>query len=124
MSTEGTRNPGGADYIANHIMPALDRTHKEVMDLYGEDNRMRLTGRHETGAFDVFSWGVGTRNTSCRVPVDTQIKGRGRFEDRRPSSNMDPYLCTAALTDICLFGGKRLSKLQNHLFKSIHRIFK
>ena len=53
---------------------------------------MRLTGHHETSSMDVFSWGVGTRHTSVRIPNSVVKDGKGYFEDRRPASNCDPYL--------------------------------
>ena len=37
------------------------------------------------------------RGASIRVGYDTIKDGKGYFEDRRPSSNMDPYLVTGML---------------------------
>jgi glutamine synthetase len=36
--------------------------------------------------------GVANRGASIRVGRDTEKEGKGYFEDRRPSSNMDPYV--------------------------------
>ena len=36
---------------------------------------------------------------------------KGYFEDRRPASNVDPYLCTAILVDTICLGSKHTDKL-------------
>ena len=40
----------------------------------------------------VVQWGVANRGAAVRVGRDTQKDGKGYFEDRRPASNMDPYV--------------------------------
>ena len=60
--------------------------------VYGPDNHMRLTGKHETAAINEFSYGVADRGASIRVPhsfVNNAYKGY--LEDRRPNSQGDPY---------------------------------
>ena len=71
------------------------------MNIYGLDNQKRLTGIHETAPFDKFSFGIGTRNTSIRIPTQTAKDNCGYFEDRRPASNMDPYLVTSNIYKTC-----------------------
>jgi len=64
----------------------------EHIAVYGPDNHLRLTGLHETQSIDTFSWGVADRGASIRVPhsfVNNDYKGY--LEDRRPSSQGDPY---------------------------------
>ena len=61
----------------------------------------RLTGIHETSSYINFSWGLGTRNTSVRIPNQTVKDGYGYFEDRRPSSNVDPYISTSIIFETC-----------------------
>jgi glutamine synthetase len=41
--------------------------------------------------------GVGNRGVSIRVGGDTEKEGKGYLEDRRPSSNMDPYVVCGML---------------------------
>ncbi|PRQ69830.1 hypothetical protein AAT19DRAFT_11851, partial [Rhodotorula toruloides] len=53
--------------------------------VYGSDNDLRLTGRHETGHIGQFSWGVANRGSSIRVPKSVALAGKGYFEDRRPA---------------------------------------
>ena len=45
----------------------------------------RMTGKHETASFTEFSSGVANRGASIRIPLDTEKKGKGYFEDRRPN---------------------------------------
>ena len=43
------------------------------------------------------------RGASVRVGYETIANGCGYFEDRRPASNMDPYLVTSKLVyTICM----------------------
>ena len=49
---------------------------------------------------DQFSFGVGNRAASFRIPTSTaHANGKGYVEDRRPASNIDPYLVGAMLVD-------------------------
>ena len=66
----------------------------------GEDNHLRLTGHHETSTSDKFSWGVGSRAASFRIPTSVRAaNGKGYIEDRRPASNIDPYVVSAMIFD-------------------------
>ena len=82
-------------------MEKLERKHEQHIDAYGKDNHLRLTGLHETSSMDKFTWGIGTRNTSVRIPNLTQKDGAGYFEDRRPAANIDPYLATSIIAETC-----------------------
>jgi glutamine synthetase len=45
-----------------------------------------------------FSYGVSDRGASIRIPIGTVEDGwKGRLEDRRTSSNADPYKVAAAI---------------------------
>jgi len=91
FSTEEMRTTGGKEYITN-LMTRFERNHKEHIKGYGEDNDRRLTGHHETQRIDTFSWGVGDRGASIRVPnAMRQNNWIGYIEDRRPASNCDPH---------------------------------
>jgi glutamine synthetase len=96
FSTKSMREEGGMKVI-EEALKKLEPHHAECIAEYGEDNDLRLTGRHETGSIDSFSWGVANRGTSIRVPRETAAKGYGYFEDRRPASNADPYRVTKVL---------------------------
>lgn len=74
--------------ICNSFAPYV----KEHIAVYGADNDMRLTGKHETQSIDQFSFGVSDRGASIRIPIATVEKGwKGWLEDRRPNSAADPY---------------------------------
>ena len=57
----------------------------------GKDNERRLTGLHETSSIHNFSSGVANRGCSIRIPRSCAEERKGYLEDRRPSSNCDPY---------------------------------
>jgi glutamine synthetase len=79
----------------------LEKKHDEHIKLFGEGNELRLTGEHETASYKTFSWGIGTRNTSIRIPNQVVKDKCGYFEDRRPAANMDPYLVTYNIFKTC-----------------------
>jgi glutamine synthetase len=72
----------------------LQAKHQQHIEAYGKGNERRLTGAHETAPIDKFSYGVANRGCSVRIPRDAEADGFGYFEDRRPASNMDPYIVT------------------------------
>lgn len=105
-STKAMREPGGLIKIYEAI-DKLRENHDEHMKVYGKDNEMRLTGKHETSSFYKFTSGVANRNASVRIGNKTVNEGCGYFEDRRPSSNMDPYLVTAKIFETTVLDNKR-----------------
>jgi glutamine synthetase len=96
FSTLTMREPGGYEEIINAIK-RLEKKHKEHIALYGEDNKDRLTGKHETSSMETFTYGVADRGASIRIPRETDKKQCGYFEDRRPSSSADMYLVTSKI---------------------------
>ena len=71
---------------------------KEHIEVYGADNHLRLTGKHETQSIDQFSYGVSDRGASIRIPIAAVQKGwKGWLEDRRPNSAADPYKVAARI---------------------------
>ena len=102
FSTEKMRSNGGLEVI-EQAMNKLEPLQKLHMDAYGEGNELRMTGNHETSDWRKFTYGVASRDTSVRIGNETQKSGKGYFEDRRPSSNCDPYLVASRLVrTICL----------------------
>lgn len=69
--------------------------------MYG-DNSKRLTGKHETSSREKFTSGVGDRSASVRIPTTTAAESKGYIEDRRPASDIDPYVVTASILDTTL----------------------
>ena len=93
---EGKNNKQGIDFI-NDAINKLSFKHNEHMAVYGSGNELRMTGHHETADYNVFSFGTANRGASVRIG-NSNIKNKcGYFEDRRPSSNCDPYLVTSKL---------------------------
>ena len=95
------RSNGGYKSILDSIYK-LEAKHSMHMENYGKHNEMRMTGKHETASYDVFSYGVAHRGASVRIPRQTEKDGFGYFEDRRPSSNMDPYVVTSLILETSL----------------------
>lgn len=101
FSTKAMREEGGLDVIMS-CMPKLEAVHLDHMRVYGEGNDKRMSGMYETSSYDRFSYGIGNRSASIRIPNDTVKNGCGYFEDRRPASNMDPYSVTSVILEtIC-----------------------
>ena len=96
FSTEYLRDVGGGEYI-KEIIDALEVEHGSFMEVYGEGNERRLTGKHETSHYDDFTWGEMDRSVSIRVPVTVVNNGKGYLEDRRPAANVDPYEAISCL---------------------------
>ena len=96
VSTKSMREEGGLEVILQAIYK-LAATHSEHIAIYGEGNELRLTGQHETASMDAFCYGVANRGASVRIGRDVEAEGKGYFEDRRPSSNADPYLVTGKI---------------------------
>ncbi len=91
FSTAYLREVGGEEYF-KALMKAFEDHLEEHIAVYGPDNHMRLTGKHETAPWNKFSWGVADRGASIRVPHSfIRNDYRGYLEDRRPNSQGDPY---------------------------------
>jgi|LauGreDrversion4_2_1035121.scaffolds.fasta_scaffold173667_1 glutamine synthetase len=100
FSTRGTRSVNGIEDIYKYLN-RMKQKHYEHILICGKHNENRLTGHHETASYTNFTWGIGTRNTSVRIPSQVIKDGCGYFEDRRPAANMDPYQVTSFLFETC-----------------------
>jgi glutamine synthetase len=88
----------GDEATYKKILEAFRPRVQEHIDVYGPDNHLRLTGKHETASINDFSYGVSDRGASIRIPVVTVEKGwKGYLEDRRPNSAADPYKVAAVI---------------------------
>ena len=90
-STQAMRDENGLDVIYDAIKK-MEKKHDEHMEVYGKDNKERMTGLHETASYDKFTYGVADRGASIRIGHITNKNKCGYLEDRRPSSTMNPYL--------------------------------
>ena len=59
-------------------------------------------GKHETSSMEDFSWGVANRGVSIRVGRNVPVDKCGYYEDRRPASNLDPYVVIKLLVESAL----------------------
>ena len=100
-STKAMREEGGWDHIIAAI-EKLGKKHEEHIAVYGSGNERRLTGRHETCSIRQFKYGVANRGASIRIPRIAEAEKKGYFEDRRPASNMDPYIVTSKIAKTTL----------------------
>jgi len=88
----------GKKEIYDVICEAFRPVVSEHVEVYGADNHLRLTGKHETAAIMDFSYGISDRGASIRIPLATVEKGWfGYLEDRRPNSAADPYKVAARI---------------------------
>ena len=111
---EGT---GGMKYI-DDMMVGFKNAHELHMRLYGEGNNKRLTGIHETSSFKEFSYGPGNRAASFRIPTSTAAaNGKGYIEDRRPASNIDPYIVGAVILSTSCLDGAGTQPMVDHFDK-------
>ncbi|CAL9041771.1 unnamed protein product [Musa banksii] len=72
---------------------------KKLLARGTRSNERRLTGRHEIADINTFVWGVANRGASIRVGRETEKNGKRYFEDRRPTSNKDPYVVTSMIAE-------------------------
>ena len=87
-------NKATYDTICQAFAPVIS----EHIAVYGADNHLRLTGKHETQSIDKFSYGISDRGASIRIPIATVDRGwKGWLEDRRPNSAADPYKVAARI---------------------------
>lgn len=102
FSTKEMREDGGYQKIIE-ACEKLSNNPQEHIEVYGVDNDKRLTGLHETCDINTFRFGVSDRGASIRIPWQVERDGKGYLEDRRPSSNCDPYKVSYRLIKtICL----------------------
>lgn len=106
ISTKSTRDAQDKIAVIRDLLEKQGKFHKTDLLYYGDKNDERLTGHHETASMNNFTWSVGGRNTSIRIPFSTEKGETGYFEDRRPAANVDPYLACARVADSILLGGK------------------
>jgi len=91
------RTPGKGMAAIEDAIKKMEKRHLEHIAVYGSDNDLRLTGKHETASMTQFSAGVANRGASVRIPRHVALQGYGYLEDRRPSANVDPYQVTEIL---------------------------
>lgn len=89
FSTEGMRE---SLEVLPKMLKMLGANHDAHIKVYGDGIELRLTGNYETASIEKFSSGVSDRGASIRIPWQVAAEGKGYIEDRRPCSNIDPYV--------------------------------
>lgn len=97
FSIKSMMEEGGWDFIEQRVIPRLEANQFKHIERYGAGNCDRLSGLHETASWQKFSYGVGSRKASLRIPTLTYVNKCGYLEDRRPSSVMNPYCVTGLI---------------------------
>ena len=96
FSTKQTRDKESGMTAINRAIDRLRITHADDITAYdrnqGRDNLRRLTGGIVISSYDTFTTGIGDRTASVRVPQSVAKDGCGYLEDRRPTSDVDPYV--------------------------------
>jgi len=91
FSNRAMREDGSKQYFKVYLAN-LKSAHQLHIDNYGICNDQRLTGEHETQHITQFSYGVGDRGASIRIPTCVEKNNwHGYLEDRRPAANCNPY---------------------------------
>lgn len=96
--SNGLLRNAGSQEVFETVCMAFAPLVTEHIEVYGADNHLRLTGKHETQSIDKFSYGISDRGASIRIPIGTVENGwNGWLEDRRPNSSADPYKVAARI---------------------------
>ena len=117
FSTEESRDSkhqSGLKCIYKYI-DRLSKKHAEHIRVYG-DNTQRFVGGGpcETSDYHTFSYAVGDRGASIRIPTSALKAGCGYLEDRRPASDADPYRVIAAIFTTACLNHKDKDKDKDH----------
>lgn len=117
FSNKKMREFGGEEYFKS-IFNALEVRKTKHIEVYGSDNHLRLTGKHETQSIDKFTWGIGDRGASIRIPLETSKEWKGYLEDRRPASNANPYEIIDVITETLSFA-EELSIVHHRMYSNV-----
>lgn len=82
------------------LLGYYDPTKESANSIRLQDTAFKFHPRFNEFVFDV----ANKRLTSVRIPPLVHENGYGYFEDRRPSSELDPYSAADGLVRACIFG--------------------
>ena len=100
ISTAEIRATTCNDDAIMKVITKMGDDHSNFISNYcGNNNEMRLTGNYETSDPMNFSYGVGSRDCSVRIPLMMGGSENRYFEDRRPGSAIDYYKTLAKYLD-------------------------
>jgi glutamine synthetase len=93
-------NPYSSLYSVAALITNMQTNHVNDIKFFGsENNKLRLGGKNETSSYDTFTYGIANRGSSIRIPRTFVKNLKGYIEDRRPGSDMDPYIVTQIITE-------------------------
>ncbi|MEY9940027.1 glutamine synthetase GlnII [Streptacidiphilus sp. MAP5-3] len=101
FSTKAMREGYDAIITACEALGASQDIVMEHVTQYGSGVEQRLTGKHETAPWNVYTYGVSDRGASVRIPWQVEVDKKGYIEDRRPNANVDPYVVTRLMVNTC-----------------------
>ena len=96
FSTKAMREEGGYKAIVE-ACERICQNHLEDMKNYGEENKQRLIRNTSCPDYSECSYGDDDRAKAIRIPKKCVMNQKGYLEDRRPTSNADPYLVMLTL---------------------------
>jgi len=108
FSTQRMREDGGIRYINEALDNISKHNQENIMKHYdlveGNDYKWRLSGLHSMPKYDELVIKVGCKDrSSLRIPTIVARDGKGYFEERRASSEADPYDVCRVLSGASLF---------------------
>lgn len=113
-----TKNDLSSLYLIARTIQNLNDTHLEDVNKLGsENNKLRLTGLNETSSIDNFTYGIANRNASVRIPRECVKNLEGYIEDRRPGSDMDPYVVLPLVCESGITKNANPEKIQEIMLK-------
>lgn len=120
-------SPLSSLYETCKLIAKMKYYHTRDIDNFGsENNKLRLCGKNETSSYNSFTYGIANRGSSIRIPRTFVKNLKGYIEDRRPGSDMDPYITTQI---ICNYAIKDLNEIENYysilqeINDNTHKIF-
>jgi len=115
FSTKTMRAGTGEMKYIDDMMTKFAAKHALHISLYGAGNDQRLTGQHETSSATEFNYGCGNRAASFRIPTSVMAaNGKGYVEDRRPASNICPYIVSSIIFDTGVLEESKADTMVKH----------
>ena len=73
-----------------------------VRPAYGDVEHLTVLASAQTSSMNDFDFGVANRGCSIRIGRMVPVDKCGYYEDRRPASNLDPYVVCRLLVQTTL----------------------
>ncbi|XP_045157169.2 glutamine synthetase-like [Mercenaria mercenaria] len=108
FSTKQTREDGGIEHLHKLIENVEKHPQEAIMKYYdlkkGKEMRWFLSGIAYMPHYDEFICKVGEKDgCTIRIPARVAFEGKGYLEERRPTSDSDPYDVCRVFTAAAVF---------------------